>query len=96
MDRGSVVDRFFKSWFHCFDATVILASFLVDVCLKGPLEQAGSIVVVLRLWRVFKIIEELGAQASDQLDELKEQVTNLQTENRELYREKEALRQRFI
>ena len=73
-----------------------MASFLVDVCLKGPVEQAGSIVVVLRLWRVFKIIEELGAQASDQLDELKEQVTRLQTENRELYREKEALRQRLI
>lgn len=43
--------RFFKSWFHCFDATVILAGFVIDVCLKNVLEEAGSIVIVLRLWR---------------------------------------------
>ena len=43
--------RYFKSWFHCFDATVILVGFVIDVCLKNVLEEAGSIVIVLRLWR---------------------------------------------
>lgn len=43
--------RFFRSWFHCFDAAVILAGFVIDVCLKNVLEEAGSIVIVLRLWR---------------------------------------------
>ncbi len=47
--------RFFRSWFHCLDATVISAAFIIDVVLKGVLEEVGSIVVVLRLWRVFKV-----------------------------------------
>ncbi len=54
LKREAVADdcaRFFKSWFHCFDATVILAGFVIDVCLKNVLEEAGSIVIVLRLWR---------------------------------------------
>ena len=53
-ERVAITDgicRFFKSWFHCFDATVILAGFIIDVCLKNVLEEAGSIVIVLRLWR---------------------------------------------
>lgn len=29
------------------------------------LEEAASIVVILRLWRVFKIVEEFSAGASD-------------------------------
>jgi len=54
LKREAVADgcvRFFKSWFHCFDAIVILAGFVIDVCLKNVLEEAGSIVIVLRLWR---------------------------------------------
>lgn len=47
--------RFFHSWFHCLDATVITAGFVIDVLLKGQLEEIGSLVVVLRLWRVFKV-----------------------------------------
>ena len=46
---------FFASWFHCLDATVIVASFLIDVCLRGIVEEVGSLVVVGRLWRVFKV-----------------------------------------
>lgn len=48
-------DRYFKSKFHCFDAIVIVAGFVVDVCLKNTLEEVASLVVVLRLWRVFKV-----------------------------------------
>lgn len=59
-------DRYFKSKFHCFDAIVIVAGFIVDVCLKGTLEEIGSIVVVLRLWRVFKVWRlQLGAKNED-------------------------------
>ena len=36
---------FFKSWFHCLDATVITLAFLIDVVLKGVLEEVGSLVV---------------------------------------------------
>ena len=30
-------------------------AFLIDVVLKGVLEEVGSLVVVLRLWRVIKV-----------------------------------------
>lgn len=51
--------RYFKSWFRCLDATVIIVGFVIDASLQGLplLEEVGSVVVVLRLWRVFKIIE---------------------------------------
>ncbi|MCJ1412360.1 hypothetical protein MMC19_006454 [Ptychographa xylographoides] len=78
---------YFKSKFHCFDAFVIVAGFIIDVCLKGLLEEIGSIVVVLRLWRVFKIIEEFSAGAADQMDKLTERIEHLESENDELKKE---------
>lgn len=48
---------YFNSWFHWLDAIVITAAFVVDVLLKGVLEEVGSLVVVLRLWRVFKVTQ---------------------------------------
>lgn len=78
--RTKRLDRYFKSWFHCFDATVIVAGFVIDVCLKGVLEEAGSIIVVLRLWRVFKIIEEFSAGAEDRISELTERIEQLEKE----------------
>ncbi|MCJ1484699.1 hypothetical protein MMC06_004872 [Schaereria dolodes] len=81
---------YFKSKFHCFDAFVIVAGFIVDVCLKGVLEEIGSIVVVLRLWRVFKIIEEFSAGAQEQMDTLTEKIEKLKMENTELKKELDA------
>ena len=54
--------------------------FIIDVVLKGFQEEAGSIIIVLRLWRVFKIVEELSAGASEQMDDLREQVVRLKAE----------------
>lgn len=86
--------RYFKSWFHCLDATVIIAGFFIDVLLKGVLEEVGTLVVVLRLWRVFKIIEELSAGAEEQMEPLEEHLQELQKENEDLRKEVTALKQR--
>lgn len=51
--------RYFYSWFHCLDATVITASFVVDVVLRGVVEEVGSLIIVLRLFRVFKVRDSL-------------------------------------
>ena len=83
---------YFKSKFHCFDAAVIIAGFIVDVCLKGVLEEVGSIVVVLRLWRVFKIIEEFSAGAEEEMDAMTEKLERLERENEELKKELLALK----
>ena len=76
--------RYFRSWFHCFDAAVIIAGFIIDVSLKGVSEEAGSLVVALRLWRVFKIIEEFSAGASDEMELLIEKVGKLEEQNHRL------------
>jgi hypothetical protein len=59
---------------------------VIDVCLKGVLEEVGSMVVVLRLWRVFKIIEEFSAGASEQMETMSEIIENLEVENKDLKR----------
>lgn len=76
--------RYFNSWFHCLDATVIVASFAIDVLLKGVLEEAAQLVVILRLWRFFKIIEEFSVGAQEQTEGLQEEIERLEEENRGL------------
>nr|POE85611.1 voltage-gated hydrogen channel 1 [Quercus suber] len=80
--------RFFKSTFHVFDATVISTSFVLDIVLKvineDALEEISSLIIVLRLWRVFKIIEELSAGAEEQIEPLQEKIEDLEKQNEEL------------
>lgn len=77
---------YFASKFHIFDSVVIVAAFAIDVALHGTDEELGSIVVVLRLWRVFKIIEELSSAGEDTLEEYQEQIEKLREENSGLRR----------
>ncbi|RFU29682.1 hypothetical protein B7463_g6674, partial [Scytalidium lignicola] len=78
---------YFQSWFHCFDATVIVASFLIDVVLKGVVEEVASLVVILRLWRFLKIVEEFSVGAEEQMDALEMRIEQLEVENNDLKRE---------
>lgn len=77
---------YFSSKFHVFDSLVIVVAFIIDVALHGILEEIGSIVVVLRLWRVFKIIEELSAASADSLEKYEDQIEELRHENDNLKR----------
>ncbi|KAE9377984.1 hypothetical protein N431DRAFT_541573 [Stipitochalara longipes BDJ] len=79
--------RYFNSWFHSFDAAVIVAGFIVDVLLHGILEEVASLVIILRLWRFFKIIEEFSVGAEEQMDGLELRIEQLETENEDLKRE---------
>ena len=79
--------RYFNSWFHAFDATVIIAGFIVDVLLHGVLEEVASLVIILRLWRFFKIIEEFSVGAEEQMDGLNFRIEQLESENADLKRE---------
>jgi len=75
---------YFTSWFHIFDAIVIAAAFVIDVLLRGVLEEVASLVVILRLWRFFKIIEEFSVGAQEQMDGLEERLEGLERENEKL------------
>jgi hypothetical protein len=72
--------RYFRSTFHCFDAAVIVASFVIDALLRGILEEIASLVIILRLWRVIKIIEELSVGAQEQSEALHERLELLEQE----------------
>lgn len=86
--------RYFNSKFHIFDATVIIAGFVVDVLLHGTMQEAGSLVVVGRLWRVFKIIEEFSSGAQGQIEGLQERIEQLEKEKEACTRENEGLKRR--
>ena len=60
---------------------------MTDVLLHGVLEELASLVVVLRLWRFFKIIEEFSVGAEEQMDGLELRIEQLETENGDLKRE---------
>jgi voltage-gated hydrogen channel 1 len=78
---------YFRSKFHCFDAAVIIAGFIIDVVLKGIIEEVASIVVILRLWRVLKIVEELSEAAEEQMEGLRDKISELEKANEELKHE---------
>ncbi|KIW67817.1 hypothetical protein PV04_07043 [Phialophora macrospora] len=84
--------HYFATPFHTFDALVIITAFVIDLVLRaGPLEEAGSLVVVLRLWRVFKIIEEFSSGAEDELAELQERIEVLEKQKDDARKENEQL-----
>jgi hypothetical protein len=75
---------------------VILLSFAVDCMLlvrhQHPSSEADStrrfsqLIIILRLWRVFKIVEELGVSGAQgqMVEPLEERVKELEEENRVL------------
>lgn len=69
-----------------------MAGFVIDVCLRGVLEEVGSLIVILRLWRVIKIIEELGESAEEQMDALSKRIGQLETENSDLKQELHSMK----
>ncbi|KAL7938961.1 hypothetical protein V8C35DRAFT_276178 [Trichoderma chlorosporum] len=76
--------RFLASWFHLFDAAVIIASFVIDVTSRGLTESIGSLIVVLRLWRLAKISEEVVLGATERMEVLEQQLEDLEAENSRL------------
>jgi hypothetical protein len=76
--------RFLRSKFHCFDATIIISSFIFEVALQGVTEEVFSLIVILRLLRVVKIVDEFSVGAEEQMKELEDQIEKLEEDNAEL------------
>ncbi|KAE8394980.1 hypothetical protein BDV23DRAFT_178972 [Aspergillus alliaceus] len=75
---------YLSSKFHVFDSLVIVVAFGIDVALHGLVEELGSLVVVLRLWRVFKVIEEIESVNHGTLEEYEHEIERLRQENTHL------------
>lgn len=63
---------------------MILVAFIIQVSLRGIEEEVGSLVIVLRLWRVFQIIEELKSASEDTMEQYEEEIERLRRENASL------------
>lgn len=86
---------YFTSWFHCFDAFIVVAGFVTDVVLHGIIEEVASFIVVLRLWRVVKIIEELGVGEQERAEESQRRIDELGGEVDLLRKELAGLKQQL-
>lgn len=61
-----------------------MASFLVDVLTHGVVEEVASLIIILRLWRFVKIIEELSVAGSERMEDLEMKIERLEEENSSL------------
>lgn len=82
----STLDSYLASWFHLFDALVIVVSFVIDMASQGLTESIGSLVVILRLWRLARISEEVVMGATERLDLMEQHLEELERENMALKR----------
>ncbi|KAF2256683.1 hypothetical protein BU26DRAFT_27559 [Trematosphaeria pertusa] len=83
---------YFKSKFHVFDATIIVVSFIFEVSLQGVEEELASLIVILRLMRVVKIIDEISVGAQEEMKGLEEKLMQSEKEVQELREEVEKLK----
>ncbi|KAI0144068.1 hypothetical protein F4776DRAFT_661166 [Hypoxylon sp. NC0597] len=72
---------YFKSWFHSFDAFVIVVGFAIDLFEHNTAEEIASLIVILRLWRFVKIVDEFSVEASEQTEDLRKRIEDLETRN---------------
>lgn len=63
---------------------MILVAFIIQVSLRGMEEEVGSLVIILRLWRVFQIIEELKSASEDTMEQYEKEIERLRQENSSL------------
>jgi voltage-gated hydrogen channel 1 len=69
-----------------------VASFIIDVVTHGTLEEIGSLIIILRLWRFVKIVDELGVSAEERTEEIESKLLALERENESLKARLERMR----
>ncbi|CAJ2503012.1 Uu.00g104060.m01.CDS01 [Anthostomella pinea] len=76
--------EFFYNWSHCFDALVIVLGFAVDLLEHNVTGEIVSLIVILRLWRFFKIVQDFWGEQAEQTEELRKRVEDLEKRNADL------------
>jgi hypothetical protein len=84
--------RYFTSKFHVFDASIIVISFVFEVTLQGVEEEVASLIIILRLLRVIKIVDEISVGAEEQMKELEDRLNESERDVRSLKKEVHRLR----
>lgn len=55
--------------FHLFDAAIILTTFVLEVVLKGRERELAGLLIVLRLWRLIKLVGGVAVGTSELAEE---------------------------
>ncbi|BGP14535.1 hypothetical protein JCM10213v2_002484 [Rhodosporidiobolus nylandii] len=73
-------------WLHCFDALVVIVAFVLEIVLKGAEKDVASLVIILRLWRLVKLLSTLEVGRSEY-----EEQTEVSRERQQWEAEREKL-----
>jgi len=57
--------RELHSSLHFFDAVVILTTFILEVVLRGRERELASLLIILRLWRLVKLVQGIAVSAGE-------------------------------
>lgn len=71
-------------WFRSFDSLIIILTFAISVASQGPIRSIGSLVIVLRLWRLARISEETILGAAERIEGLQQRNQEMSDEIKEL------------
>ncbi|KAF2692184.1 hypothetical protein K458DRAFT_286130 [Lentithecium fluviatile CBS 122367] len=83
---------YFTSKFHIFDASIIIISFMFEITLQGIEEEVASLIIILRLLRVIKIVDEISVGAEEQMKDLEDRLNESERDVRALREEVGRLR----
>ncbi len=72
-----------------FDAIIVITSFSLELAFRGLAEQIAALLIVLRLWRVFKLVTTTTIVFDERLND---RIQALTTENNQLKQENIRLR----
>ncbi|GAA5884492.1 hypothetical protein JCM6882_005273 [Rhodosporidiobolus microsporus] len=50
---------------HLFDAVVVIVAFVLEVLLQGPAHDVASLLIILRLWRLLKLVSALQVGSTE-------------------------------
>ncbi|KAJ6630688.1 hypothetical protein B0H10DRAFT_2160101 [Mycena sp. CBHHK59/15] len=82
---------------HLFDAFIIITTFVLEVVLKGREQELAGLLVILRLWRLIKLVGgvtvgvgEVGEEDAVQLADTMRQLDQVNKENEALRAKLEA------
>ncbi|KDQ19466.1 hypothetical protein BOTBODRAFT_153373 [Botryobasidium botryosum FD-172 SS1] len=90
---------------HIFDAFIITTTFVLEVALKGREQELAALLIILRLWRLVKLVGGVAVGAGEldeenvrlleetqlELEETKKQLVTVQRDNSELRKRITAL-----
>ncbi|ESK96853.1 hypothetical protein Moror_6431, partial [Moniliophthora roreri MCA 2997] len=87
---------------HAFDAIIILTTFILEVILRGRERELASLLIVLRLWRLVKLVGgiavgagELGEEDAKDLANVQKELENVKNRLDASQRENQRLRERL-